>query len=204
MNKSTGDSSTGDGSTGDRSTGDRSTGYRSTGDYSTGHESTGDSSTGYRSTGYRSTGNYSTGDKSTGDHSTGDRSTGDRSTGNWSISDKSTGDFSVYDGDYQMFDKTCSKKEYEAHRPEWLYFSIMRWVNKEAMTEKEKEDNPTYLTTLGYSKRLSFKEAAFTSWKNTTDEDRRNTLKLTNFNDVIFKYIFDFSAIEYLEGEGDE
>jgi len=184
-----------------KSTGHCSTGDKSTGDWSTGHSSTGEHSTGDYSTGDRSTGRWSTGDRSTGNWSTGDWSTGDRSTGNWSISDRSTGDFSIADGAYKMFDETCSEEEYRANRPDWLYFSPLKWIKSTDMTEKEKKDNPAHLTTRGYLKKLSFKEAAFQSWEKTTQSDRKDTLKLTNFNDEIFKTIFGFSAVDFIQKE---
>jgi len=100
-----------------------------------------------------------------------------------------------------MFDETCSEKEYRANRPYWLYFPILKWIKSTDMTEKEKKDNSTYLITKGYLKKLSFKEAAFQSWEKTTQADRLDTLNLTNFNDEIFKTIFGFSAVCFIQKE---
>ena len=212
---STGDWSTGDWSTGDYSTGNRSTGYwstgdwstgyrstgnRSTGDYSTGNRSTGDWSTGYRSTGNRSTGDYSTGDWSTGDWSTGDYSTGNRSTGHWSTSDYSTGHFSTIDDTgFSAFNKPCTRDQWaQADIPSWLYFNLTDWVDKEDMSDLEKEENPTYITTGGYLKVYEYQEAWRRSYDNVTREEQLVVKNLPNFDAEVFYEISGIKIDEIL------
>ncbi len=186
---STGDYSTGNGSTGDWSTGNHSTGSWSTGDWSTGGYSTGDYSTGYCSTGGYSTGDYSTGYCSTGCHSTGygstgDRSTGHRSTGNWSISNYSTGHFSTEDcSGFGCFDKPCTLEEWvDAQIPTWLFFNLTEWVEGKCMTEEEKENNPSYITTGGYLRVYEYKEAFIKSYLGATREEQLKVMELPNYD----------------------
>jgi hypothetical protein len=181
---STGYRSTGDYSTGGYSTGSYSTGYRSTGYRSTGSYSTGDCSTGYRSTGGYSTGDYSTGDCSTGYRSTGDYSTGGYSTGDWSTSNYSTGHFSTEDySGFGCFDKPCTLEEWHAaYKPSWLYFNLIEWVPEDDMTDEEKEANPTYHTTGGYSKVYNYKEEFQASYNRATREEQLRIKELPNFD----------------------
>src|SRR2546428_579471 len=94
-------------------------------------------------------------------------SIGENSTG-----ENSTGHFSTIDGEYTMFNKPCTKKEYHAHKPEWLFFDITDWIEEGKMTELEKNIYPTHKTTGGYLKVISYQEAAQQSWLSTTQEDR--------------------------------
>jgi len=188
-------------STGDKSTGDRSTGHYSTGSCSTGHFSTGDSSTGYSSTGNCSTGPYSTGNHSTGfcstgcystgHRSTGNYSTGLRSTGSWSISNYSAGHFSTIDNTgFSVFNKPCSVEEWEnVEKPKFIYFDLTEWINENEMSDKEKEDNPTYKTTGGCLKVYTYKEAWLNSWSSASDEDKELLYRLPNFDATVFKEI---------------
>jgi hypothetical protein len=185
----TGYRSTGYRSTGNYSTGDRSTGYRSTGDYSTGNCSTGD----------RSTGDYSTGNYSTGDRSTGYRSTGDWSTGDWSTSNYSTGHFSTIDEmGFSAFNQPCTREQWaQADIPSWLYFNLTKWVDKEDMTDLEKEENPTYITTGGYLKVYEYQEAWKKSYDNATREEQLKIKSLPNFDEQVF---YEISGIKIGEG----
>jgi hypothetical protein len=201
---STGDCSTGNRSTGYHSTGNYSTGNYSTGDWSTGYHSTGDWSTGNRSTGHCSTGDYSTGDWSTGDWSTGDRSTGYRSTGNystgyWSTSNYSTGHFSTIDEmGFSAFNKPCTREQWaQADIPSWLYFNLTEWVDKEDMTDLEKQDHPTYETTGGYLKVYEYQEAWEKSYDNATREEQLKIKSLPNFDAEVF---YEISGIKIDEG----
>ena len=154
-----------------KNTGNRSTGNYSTGDYSTGNRSTGNRSTGNRSTGYCSTGNSS--------------------TGNWSISNYSTGHFSTEDySGFGCFDKPCTLEEWrKAYQPDFLYFYLTEWIEEKDMTDKEKQDNPSYKTTGGYLKVYDYKEAFKKSWDNADKDDRARIKELPNFDAAKFKEI---------------
>ena len=186
--------------TGDWSTGDWSTGDYSTGNRSTGHWSTGDYSTGDCSTGYRSTGHWSTGYRSTGNRSTGHWSAGNRSTGRWSTSDYSTGHFSTIDDTgFSAFNKPCTRKQWaQADIPSWLYFNLTEWVDKEDMTDLEKQDHPTYETTGGYLKKYEYQEAWKKSYDNATREEQLKIKSLPNFDAEVFYEISGIKIDEIL------
>lgn len=147
-------------------------------------------STGYGSTGYGST----------GDGSTGDRSTGYWSTGNWSISDHSTGHFSTQDySGFGAFNKPCTVAEWGAAEiPNFLFFDITTWVCDIDMTDKEKEDFPSYKTTNGYLKVIEYKQAFRNSYNNASSEEKSMLLKLPNFDADVF---LEISGIDVRSGE---
>lgn len=159
------------------------TGFHSTGYYSTGNRSTGSGSTGNCSTGNRSAGDCSTGNSSTGHHST-----GDNSTGNWSISNYSSGHFSTIDySGFSVFNKECSFEDWQNwKKPSWLYFGLTEWIPENDMTNEEKENNPTYITTGGYLKVYDYKEAFQRSYNNATREEQLKIKTCPNFDAEIF------------------
>jgi hypothetical protein len=137
------------------------------------------------STGYRSTGRYSTGDYSTGD---------------WSISNYSTGHFSTIDySGFGAFNEPCTPEEWEAaEKPDFLYFSLIEWIDESEMSEEEKEAHPSYKTTGGYLKVYEYKEAFMKSWDNAPVEDREKLFKLPNFKPGVF---YQISGIDVTERE---
>ena len=142
----------------------------------------------------------STGDYSTGYYSTGNYSTGDYSTGDWSISNYSTGHFSTIDySSFGAFNKPCTLKEWSnAVKPNFLYFTLIKWVKESAMTEKEKQNNPSYKTTGGYLKVYGYKEAWRIAFNGASDEEVEQLKALPNFDAKVFEEI---SGIDITERE---
>ena len=68
-------------------------------------------------------------------------------------------------------------------------FPLNRWINKEDMTETEKEEISSWKTTGGYLRTLTYKEAWAVFWKETTEKNRQKFLNLPNFDAKIFKEI---------------
>ena len=137
------------------------------------------------------TGNSSTGSWSTGSWSTGNYSTGDYSTGHWSISNYSTGHFSTEDySGFGAFDKPCTVEEWgRAEKPDWIYFGLTEWVDEGSMTDKEKEDNPSYKTTGGYLKVYEYQEAWRKAYDSATRKEQLKIKDLPNFDKDKFKQI---------------
>lgn len=152
----------------------------------TNRTSTGYKSTGYKSTGSHSTGNFSTGNNSTGSWSTGSHSTGFMSTGDYSISNYSTGAFSTVTPEYTVFDEPCEKDIFrqwlENEAPSWLKFELTEWIDKENMTDEEKQDHPEHSTTGGYLKVYDYQEAFQKSYNNAPREEQLKILTCPNFN----------------------
>jgi hypothetical protein len=222
--RSTGNWNTGDRNTGDRSTGNCNTGYWNTGDCNTGNRNTGNWNTGDRSTGNCNTGNWNTGDRSTGNCNTGNRNTGDCNTGYWNTGDRNTGDSNtgywntgdrntgywntgdcntgycntITPDECLIFNKPSTRTLWdECVKPNWMYVDLTKWILESNMSDKEKEANPTYVTTGGYLKfYTSLKQAYIEAWEKTTEEDRKLTEKLPNFDPVVFEEVFGFNPFK--------
>jgi len=185
-----------DSNTGDYNTGDRNTGYSNTGNRNTGNWNTENRNTGNRNTGYRNTGNWNTGDRNTGysntgysntgNRNTGNRNTGYRNTGNWNTGDSNTGFLNTTEPKVRIFNMDCEIAMNDLEFPDYFYFDITEWIPENAMTEEEKTEHDTYKTTGGYLRSYEYQEAFRKSWENASDEDRRKTLTLPNWNNELF------------------
>ena len=195
-NWNTGDRNTGHRNTGNWNTGDRNTGHWNTGDRNTGNRNTGYCNTGYRNTGYWNTGDRNTGDRNTGNRNTGYWNTGYRNTGHWNTGDRNTGYCNtITPEEVLIFNKLCSIKKWEkASKPDWMYARLTQWITEDDMTKKEKESNPSYITTKGYLKFYSnIQHAYIEGWEKASKEDRELTFELPNFDIKVFKEIFGFT-----------
>jgi hypothetical protein len=125
-------------------------------------------------------------------------STGNRSTGDWSTSNYSTGHSQIDDTGFSAFNKLCNRDQWaQADIPSWLYFNLTEWVDKEDMTDLEKQDHPTYETTGGYLKVYEYQEAWKKSYDNATREEQLKIKSLPNFDAEVF---YEISGIKIDEG----
>ena len=158
---------------------DTNTGY-----YNTGNYNTGDYNTGYRNTGDRNTGNYNT-----GYYNTGYGNTGDYNTGSWNKANHHTGCFNTVDPEKgYYFNKLVDNGLWDkAPKPSWLYqTSPTTWVEAADMTEAEKLENPTYVTTEGYLKVNDLKEEWLKAYASATEEEVQQVKDLPGFDPEVF------------------
>ena len=149
----------------------------------TGHRNTGDFNTGSWNTGHRNTGDSNTGSWNTGSWNTGRWNTGSWNTGSWN-----TGDFNTETPKtIKVFGKKCLRVDWEnANKPNCLYFPLTKWICESAMSDVEKQENPSYSHTGGYLKAFDYKEAFTKSVTEASKEDRDLIRALPNFNADIF------------------
>ena len=131
-------------------------------------------------TGNLNTGSWNTGDRNTGDWNTGDLNTGYLNTGYLNTKEPDT---------VRIFNKDTEVKRSDLTFPDYFYFDITEWIPEDDMTKEEKKEFPTYKTTGGYLRSYDYQEAWRKSWENATDEDRRRTLELPNWDNEIFREI---------------
>ena len=167
------------------------TGHWNAGHGNAGHWNAGDWNIGNSNTGNSNTGNSNTGNRNTGHWNAGDWNIGDSNTGYWNSCNKETGFFnSVQSEKVRVFNKECLLNEWEeCDKPSFIYFEIIKWVSSSDMTDQEREDNPTYITTDGYLKVYEYKEAFKKSWDEADEEDRKKIFNLPNFDAEVFKEI---------------
>ena len=94
-----------------------------------------------------------------------------------------------------MFNKPTSmtfEQFQEKHYKAYTLLSSMRlteWIYKYDMSDKEKEEHPSYITTCGYLKTYTYKEACQNMWNKWDKDERKLIMKLPNFDKEIFKEI---------------
>lgn len=155
-----------------------------TGNWNTGNRNAGSRNTGDWNTGSCNTGSCNTGSRNTGSCNTGNQNTGSRNTGNWNTGNQNTGYFNVETPrQINVFDVLTDKKEWDnCDKPNFIYFDLTVWVPMSEMTQKEKDDNPTYGNAKGYLKKLDYKEEFKKSYNKATKEDRAKIHNIPNFN----------------------
>ena len=159
-------------------TGEKNKGYWNSGDWNSGNWNSGDRNSGNRNSGYRNSGDWNSGYSNSGYSNSGDWNSGAFCTGEEKIklfnkeSDWTHQQFI----DSKVFDLLCE-----------VYPNI--WVDESLMTYKEKEENPSYKTTGGYLRAISYKEAFKDRWDNWSDSNRNEFKSLPNFDSEIFEEI---------------
>lgn len=127
----------------------------------------------------------------TGLQNTGDWNTGNCNTGDWNSTNYSTGFFNSVEQNIFLFnkptsmsrDKICSLKGIQILN--WN-FENSWWIYSVNMSDDEKKSNPKYETTGGYLKTVDFKTACKMMWKNLSENERQEVMKLPNFDSNIF------------------
>lgn len=213
-NDCTGFCNTGNRNAGNKNAGDCNTGNRNAGDWNTGNRNAGDCNTGSWNTGSCNTGDWNTGDWNTGDRNTGDRNTGDRNTGScntgscntgswntgscnvgdWNVGNWNTGFFNTNDGVLFAFNKPLkmSRSEFWDNKGIKILncnYENNWWIYSQDMTDEEKATHPEHITTGGYLKTVSFKEACKIMWNKLTDKEKAEVVKIPNFDSKIFEEI---------------
>jgi hypothetical protein len=134
-----------------------------------------------------------------GGRNSGDRNSGNRNSGSWNSGDNNSGYCNSSTPDtINVFNKPCNKDKWNsADKPKWMYVNLTRWVEGTSMTDKEKEEYPSYTTTGGYLKvHTSLHHAYVDAWQEADEEDKAKTFKLPNFDVEVFKEVFGFDPRE--------
>jgi hypothetical protein len=189
--ENTGSWNSGNFNCGNRNSGDGNPGNRNSGDRNFGDWNSGDWNSGNRNSGDLNTGSWNSGNCNSGNRNSGNWNSGGRNSGNWNSGDWNTGYLNTAKPTVRMFNKDTGMtyEEVTEYIPNYFYFDLVEWVAEEDMTKEEKEENSTYEITGGYLKVYGYKEAWRRAWDNATEEDRKKTLELPNWDNEIFKEI---------------
>ena len=152
----------------------------------TGIDNSGDRNSGYWNSGYWNSGNWNSGD--------------------WNSGDGNSGDLNTNEPTVRMFNKDTGMTRDEVFLlfPSFFSFELNEWIQEEAMTTEEKEENPECETTGGYLKTIDYQEAWRISWDKADDADRRKCLALPNWNNELFLEISGIDVEKELEDEEQE
>lgn len=207
-----GDWNTGDRNIGDSNTGNYNTGDYNTGGRNSGNCNTGCANAGKGNAGGRNDGDWNAGDCNEGNYNTGDYNSGDSNTGTWNIGKHNSGNCNIGSwntGDWNksFFNTGCFNTEETTimmfNKPSnwtfryWLESNArflltqmpkrtVEWVDKEDMTDEEKELHPTYEIAGGYLKRLKNSDLIQSWWDNLSLIEKDAIKAIPNFDPKIF------------------
>ena len=149
--------------------------------------------TGEENTGNWNSGDWNSGNRNSGDWNSGHRNSGNWNSGNWNSGYRNSGCFNTDEPYARFFNKETNIKLsdfYDSNAcPDWDNFPLNRWIYKEDMTDKEKDEVEGWETMGGYLKTLAYEEAWKVFWGETTAENRTKFLNLPNFDWKIFTEI---------------
>lgn len=124
---------------------------------------------------------------------TGHSNAGNRNAGYDNAGNDNAGIFNTQEAPYMMFNKPSKWKFEDLQQTK--AFNLLNnidttmWVPSSVMSEEEKVAYPYHVTTQGYVKYISFKEAFQNSWHNWSEENRKEFMSLPNFSKTVFEEI---------------
>ena len=115
--------------------------------------------------------------------------TGNYNTGNWNTGDWNTGYLNTDMPLIRIFGKETEVKRENIIFPDFFWYILTEWIEESAMTDKEKEAYPSYVTCKGYLKSYTDKQAWRNSFEKASKEDKEKCFALPNWNNEMFKEI---------------
>lgn len=96
-----------------------------------------------------------------------------------------------YQKNNMVFNKQVTPEEWDKIRASLptIKLPVSRWVDKEDMTDHEKENIDGWETMGGYLKTMSYKDAWSVAWKELKQEDKNKITGLAQFDKDIFEKI---------------
>jgi hypothetical protein len=171
----------------------KNTGTDNTGNWNSGHWNAGDWNSGNRNSGHWNAGDWNSGNRNSGHGNSGNRNSGHWNAGDWNSGDWNSGAFNTDEPYARLFNRKSNVKMSELVNsdrwPTWCDFTPCVWIEESIMTDEEKREFPTYKTTGGYLKTISYKEAWAVFWRKTSEDNKQKFLSLPNFDAAIFKEI---------------
>ena len=202
-NSNSGDWNSGDWNSGSWNSGNYNTGDLNSGDWNSGNYNTGDLNSGNWNSGSFNSGNHNTGDYNTGNYNTGNHNTGYGNSGDWNSGDWNSGYLNTPAQKYSfIFNKQVEKSVLAQIKfPKFMSFTLSEWIPDSKMSQQEKKQHPEYVTTGGYLKEYTYKEAfriSFADARRKPDwpEQLKRLKALPNFNFKIFEEISGITAEE--------
>lgn len=178
----TGDCNSGNFNSGNFNSGDCNSGYYNSGDYNSG-----DCNSGYCNSGYRNSGDCNSGDYNSGNFNSGYRNSGDYNSG-----DYNSGWFNSDEPKMRFFNKDSEYTYLEfSEKFSFVYPDLhtCQWIEKDDMTDEEKEEVSGWETMGGYLKEMNYQEAWAEYWGRASDSDKQWFQNLPNFDAAIFQEI---------------
>ena len=183
-------SNSGNRNSGHRNSGHRNSGNDNSGNWNSGNDNSGNSNSGNWNSGNRNSGDGNSGNGNSGHSNSGNGNSGDGNSGNWNSGNGNSGYFNTINGKVRIFNIQTDIEFNDFDIPE-ISLPINTWIDE--LTEIEKEENPSYSTTGGYLKKLTYKESWAKFWENSNRIKKDEILNLPHFNKDIF---FEITGID--------
>lgn len=149
--------------------------------------------TGKNCTGNLNSGYFNSGNRNSGYFNSGNCNSGNCNSGNFNSCNYSAGYFNSATQTVYAFNKplNISREDFMECTGMQIMsrLRICEWIFADDMTDKEKEQFPTYETTGSYLKKLDFKEACQKLWDSLDDDKKQSVCEIPNFDPVVFKQI---------------
>jgi len=191
----------GNNNSGDRNSGNNNSGCRNSGNDNTGYRNSGYGNSGYGNSGScnrgdSNSGSWNSGDNNSGHCNRGHRNSGDCNSGSWNSGDCNSGYLNTSAQKYIFIFNKLVEKSVLSHIafPEFMLFTLTEWIPESKMSQQEKKQHPEYVTTGGYLKQYTYKEAfrkSFEEARRKPDwlEQLERLKALPNFDAKIFEEI---------------
>lgn len=111
-------------------------------------------------------------------------------SGNWNSGNWNSGYLNTNSPKVRIFNKETDIPLEDIVFPEWMYFNLTVFVERDKMTKTEKISNPNWEMIGGYWKTLDYKEAAQISYNMASKDDQDLVEQLPNYDAEILFEIF--------------
>ena len=167
-------------------------GLCNSGNYNSGNHNSGDWNSGRHNSGWYNSGWYNSGSHNSGDWNSGRYNSGRYNSGDCNKTNFSSGCFNTKESKILIFNKPSDWTFRDWWDSEARYLlnniqhNVLKWVESDNMTDKEKEQHPEYETTGGYLKELDESECSQIWWDSLSDHEKDVIKSLPNFDAEIF------------------
>ena len=187
---------TGYGNIGHSNNGNHNCGSWNSGSFNSSSFNSGSCNSSYGNSGYGNSGDRNSGCSNSGNWNSGSFNSGYSNSGNWNSGDWNSGYLNTSAQKYSfIFNKQVEKSVLaQIAFPKFMSFILTEWIPDFKMSKEEKKHHPEYVTTGGYLKRYTYKEAfrkSFEAAKEKADwpEQLEKLKSLPNFDAKVFEEI---------------
>ena len=183
---------------GNWNSGDWNSGYWNSGNRNSGYSNSGNWNSGYWNSGNRNSGDSNSGYSNSGDSNSGNCNSGDWNSGYWN-----SGFFNNDEPTVRMFGQDTGLMRADIEFPDFFDFDLCVWVYSADMTDAEKTEHPSHVTTGGFLRTYEYKDAWRKAWDGAEESDRKKVLDLPKFDADIFLDITGIDVRKEFDGKVD-
>jgi hypothetical protein len=173
------------------------------GNWNSGNWNSGNRNSGNRNSSYSNSGDSNSGDSNSGDSNSGNWNSGNCNSGDWNSGYRNSGFFNNDEPTVRMFGQDTGLMRADIEFPDFFCFGVCVWVYSADMTDAEKTEHPSHVTTGGFLRTYKYKDAWRKAWDGAEESDRKKVLDLPKFDADIFLDITGIDVRKEFEGKVD-